>query len=123
MRRNDLVLQWRRSVWSIRPSTSASLLAEAQRTLTCALSGGAYAIERAWLQPPDGGGAHVVGSRHVRLRPLPGHAIEPLRCLVCRAGRHMRQRDYTPPNSEQDEITKVEVVSLPLMVSRDYLIR
>ena len=32
-----------------------SLLAEAQRTLTCALSGGASAIERARLQPPDGG--------------------------------------------------------------------
>ena len=36
--------------------------------LTCALGGGAYAIERARLQPPDGGGVHVVGSRHVRLR-------------------------------------------------------
>ena len=45
-----------------------SLLGEAQRTLTCALSGGAGALERARLQPPDGGGVHVVGSRHVRLR-------------------------------------------------------
>jgi hypothetical protein len=35
-----------------------SLLAEAQRTLTCALSGGACATERARLQPPDGGGVH-----------------------------------------------------------------
>ncbi len=36
--------------------------------LTCALGGGAYAFERARLQPPDGGGVHVIGSRHVRLR-------------------------------------------------------
>ena len=37
-------------------------------TLTCALCGGAHALERARLQPPDRGGVHVVGSRHVRLR-------------------------------------------------------
>ena len=37
-------------------------------TLTCALCGGAHALERARLQPPDRGGVHAVGSRHVRLR-------------------------------------------------------
>ena len=49
--------------------------------LTCALSGGASALERAWLQPPYGGGVHIVGSRHVRLRlagPKPRQSFLPL---------------------------------------------
>jgi hypothetical protein len=47
--------------------------------LTCALCGGAYAIERAWLQPANGGGVHVVASRHVRLRLALGQPIKRFR--------------------------------------------
>ena len=59
--------------------------------LTCALSGGAYAFERARLQPPDGGGVHVIGSRHVRLRLAglkPRQGFLPLvRCELTRSAK------------------------------------
>src|SRR4029077_607275 len=59
--------------------------------LTCALSGGACATERARLQPPDGGGVHVVGSRHVCLRLASLKPRQSLLPLVWRdAGRSFR---------------------------------
>ena len=80
---------------SIRPSTRTFPSRRGTAMLTCALSGGACAIERARLQPADGGGVHVVGSRHVRLRLAslkPRQSFLPLAwCQLARATKLTRR--------------------------------